>query len=133
MPDTPSEPISSLSASMHTAVRSGRAQLEQGGQGGIGAHPVVVAVGADQGAVEADVHRPEGGDGAQLGGEEVLLHDAVLPVEQLQHRQLHPVAALVVPQGAAAHQDVQALRGDGLPQGLLAPGRWPGGAAGRRW
>ena len=33
MPDTPSEPISSLSASMHTAVRSGRTQLEQGGQG----------------------------------------------------------------------------------------------------
>ena len=102
----------------------GDVELENGGQSGVGAHPVVVAVSADEGAVKADVAGPEGGDGRQLGGDKVLLRDAVLPVEQLQSGQLHPILALVVRQGAAAHQDVQALSRDGLPQrlfGLLGP------------
>ena len=77
-----------------------------------------MAVRADEGAVKADVHGGESGHGAQLGGDEVLLHDAILPVQQLQNGDLHPVAALVVGQGAAAHQQIQALSGDGLPQGL---------------
>ena len=94
------------------------AQLQQGGKAGVGAHPIVVAVGPDERAVKADVAGVEGGHRGQLGGNKILLHNAVLPVQQLQNGQLHPVLALVVQQGPAAHQDVQALGGNGLPQGF---------------
>ena len=77
MPDTPSEPVSSLSARMHTQVCSGSFDVEDGLQLGIGADAVVVAVGADEAAVKADVAHVEGGHGAELGGDEVLLRDAV--------------------------------------------------------
>ena len=77
-----------------------------------------MAVGPDERAVKAHVAGPEGRNGGQLRRDEVLLHDAVLPVQQLQDGQLDPVAPLVIRQGAAAHQDIQALRGDGLSQGL---------------
>ena len=49
----------------------------------------------------------------------VLLHNAVLLVQKLHHRQLHPVAALSLRDGAAAQQQVQRLGGDGLAQRLL--------------
>ena len=119
MPDTPSEPISSLSASIHTAVRSGSFQLEQGRQGGVGAHPVVMAVGADEGAVEAHVHRPEGGDGGQLRGDEVLLHDAVLPVQQLQDGQLHPVAPSSSARGRLPTRIFRLSAGMASPRGFF--------------
>ncbi len=79
-----------------------------------------MAVGTDEGAVKADVAGPEGGHGGQLGGDEVLLHNAVLLVQQVQNGQLHPLRALVVLEGTAAHQHVQALAGNGLGQRLLA-------------
>ena len=78
-----------------------------------------MAVSAQQSAVKADVGGVEGGDRLDLGGDEVSLGDAVLLVENLHHRQLHPAVALVVLQGAAAHHQVQALGGNGLAQGLL--------------
>ena len=85
-----------LLVGQHAHSGAGRgAQREQGGQGGEAAHPVVMAVGADEGAVEADIHGPEGGHGGQLGGDEVLLHNAVLLVQQVQNGQLHPVGRCV--------------------------------------
>ena len=81
IPDTPSDPISSLSASTHTAVRAGGAQVQQGLEGRVAAHPVIVTVSADQGAVKTDVHGVEGGDRLDLGGDEVRLGDAVLLVQ----------------------------------------------------
>ena len=95
------------------------AQGQEGRQAGEAAHPVIVAVGADQGAVEADVGGLEGGHHLQLGGDEILLHDVVLLVQVVHDGQLYPVGALVVLKGAAADKQVQAFAGDGLAQGLL--------------
>ena len=53
-----------------------RAQL------GIGAHAVVLPVGADHAAVKADVARRERRHGGKLRRQEVLLRDAVLIVQQ---------------------------------------------------
>ena len=78
-----------------------------------------MAVGTDQGAVEADVGSLESGHHLQLGGDEILLHDVVLLVQVVHDGQLHPVGALVVLKGAAADEQVQAFAGDGLAQGLL--------------
>ena len=78
-----------------------------------------MAIGSDQRAVEADVAGVEGRHGAQLGGDKIGLRDAVLLIEEVQNGQLHPLGALVVLEGTAAHQEVEALAGDGLAQGLF--------------
>ena len=95
-------------------------QIEQGSQLGVGADAVIMAVGADEAAVKAQLPGLGGGDGFQLGGDEVLLGDAVLLVENVQNGQLHPVGALVVLQGTAADENVQALGSNGLIEGLFA-------------
>ena len=78
-----------------------------------------MAVGPDEGAVKANIPGVEGRDGGQLSGDKILLHNAVLPVEQLQGGQLDPVLPLVPLQGAAAHQNVQTFGGNRLAQGLF--------------
>ena len=62
-----------------------------------------MAVGADHAAVKAQVPRVGGRDGLKLGGDEILLHDAVFFVQKPQHRELHAVLAVVVRFRAAAH------------------------------
>ena len=78
-----------------------------------------MAVSPDQGAVQADVAGLYRRDGLQLGGSEVVLHNAVLLVEQLHDGQLYPAGLLLVSDGLAAQQQVQRFSGDGLRQGLL--------------
>ena len=81
-----------------------------------------MAVGADHGPVQTDVAGAHRRHRLQLSGGEVVLGEAVLLVEQLHHRQLHPVGILLVAaaDGPAAQQQVQRLARDGLGQGLLA-------------
>ena len=98
----------------------GNVDVKQALQCGIAAHPVVVSVGADEAAVQAQIRGVEGGDHLQLGGGEVILADAVFLVEQVQHPQLHAVGVAVLTQGAAAHENVQILTGNGLAEGLFA-------------
>ena len=70
----------------------------------VGAHPVVVAVAADERAVQAHVAGVKGGDDLQLRGEEILLDDPVAVMEQGEHGQLHPILALVGVGDAADEQ-----------------------------
>ena len=54
--------------------------VEQGGQGGVDAHPVVLAVAADKGPVQADEAGRTGRHGLEFGAVEIGLGDAVLGV-----------------------------------------------------
>ncbi|CAN3976926.1 hypothetical protein BCGKFG_BCGKFG_14685, partial [Dysosmobacter welbionis] len=85
----------------------------------VGTHPVIMAVGADHAAIQADVRCLYRRHRLQLRGGEVILCDAVLFVQQLHHRQLHTAGLLRVPDRLAAQQQVQGLSGDGLRQRLL--------------
>ena len=94
------------------------AEVQQRLEGGIGAYAVVMAVGGDEAAVEANLTRRACGDHGQLGGEEVLLRQAVLLVQEHEDGELHAVCALVVLQRAAAEQDAQVLARHALGQRL---------------
>ena len=94
------------------------AAVEDGFQGGIGADPVIVAIGAYHAPVQADVHSLKGGHKLNLSGDEVLLHHAVFLVEEPQNVQLEQVLALFGADRTAAEEDVQILALDGLAQGL---------------
>ena len=94
-------------------------QGQHGVQRREGAAPVVVAEGGDHAPVKAQLPGLGGGHHDQLRGEEVLLPDAILLMQELQHRQLHAVAALVLRQRNGAHQHVQILPGDAGGQRLL--------------
>ena len=83
----------------------------------VGAHAVVVAVAADQGAVKTHVAGIQRGHGLQLGGEEILLGDAVAVAQHGQDRQLHAVLALVGV-GDAAHEQAQVLAADHIGSAL---------------
>ena len=78
-----------------------------------------MAVGTDHGAVQADVAGIGRRDSLQLRGGEVILRDAVLLVQQLHDRQLHPAGVLLTADRAAAQQQVQRLGGNGAGQGLF--------------
>ena len=78
-----------------------------------------MTVGGDEAAVKAHITGAVSGDSLQLGGDEVLLHDAVGVVEVLQHAQLEAALLLLVGDRLAAYEDIEALAGDGLAQGLL--------------
>ena len=91
---------------------------KQSGDGGVGADAVVVAVGTDQGAVQTHVSCLAGGYGGEIGGQEILLGDAVLLMEQSQHVEADGVAALTAGVGTGAHQEVQPLGGNGGAQRL---------------
>ena len=86
---------------------------------GVRAYPVVMAIRADHAAVEAHVAGGEGGHGLQLRGEEVAFHDAVFFIENLQNIQLDQLAALIVPEGPGADEDVQILSLDPFHHGAL--------------
>ena len=92
-------------------------KVEDGAQLGIGAHAVVLTVGADHAAVKADVARRERRHGGQLRRQEVLLRDAVFIIEQGQHGELHTVAPLAGIRHAA-DDDVECLARDALFHGL---------------
>ena len=94
-------------------------RIEQGGQAGVSAHPVVVAIGADEGAVKAHIPCLLGRNGRQVSGEEVLLGDAVLLMENGQDVQLDGIL-LRTGVGTGTQKQVQVLRRDGGSQGLLA-------------
>ena len=66
----------------------------QGAERGVAADAVIVTVGADHAAVDADVHRVGGGHRLQLGGGKVRLGNAVLVVKTLHHVDLHTVAVV---------------------------------------
>ena len=82
---------------------SGAFRVEDRGKLCIGANSVVVPVGADHAAVQTDIARVRGRNRFQLGGDEVLLDDAVFFVQKPQHRELHAVLAVVVRFRTASH------------------------------
>ena len=96
----------------------GSGQVQDGLQLGVGADPIVVAIGTQQTPVQAHLPALAGGDHSQLRSAEVSLHHAVLLVEQPHDVQLHQVTALPF-QGLGAQDHVQLLAGDALGQGLL--------------
>ena len=65
-------------------------RVKQASQLRIGAHPVIVTVAGDKAAVKADITGVSGGDSLQLSGDKVLLHHAVLLMQQGHDRQLEP-------------------------------------------
>lgn len=69
-------------------------EIKDRAQLGIGAHAVILPVGADHAAVKADVACRERRHGGELRRQEVFLRDAVLIMQQRQHSELHTVAAL---------------------------------------
>ena len=79
-----------------------------------------MAVGADQAAVESNVTGVRRGDSFQLGGDEVLLGDAVFLVQQTQDFDLDAVGAVVIAERTGANENVQRLGRDGLIEGLFA-------------
>ena len=90
--------------------REGRIpRLQDRGEGGIGADTVVVSVGADQAAVEAQVARLEGGDRLQLGGKEIRLGHAVFLMEDPQDVELDQLPFLIVAQRPGADEDIEVL------------------------
>ena len=86
----------------------------------IRADAVVVTVGRDEAAVKADVARLAGGDDFELGGDEVLLRNAVLRVQILENAELETVGAVLIFKRLSAEQHVQALARDGLVERLFA-------------
>ena len=92
--------------------------VRQRAQGGIGADPVVVAVAQDHAPVEAQIPRLSGGDDLQFGGEQILLLQVVLILEELQHSLLHRLL-LLARQRFGADDQVQGLALDHLGGGLL--------------
>ena len=78
-----------------------------------------MAVGGDERAVEADVAGLEGRDQFEFGGQEVLLDDAVLLVEEFQDVELHELGLLLTLEGQGADEDVQFLALDGVAEGAL--------------
>ena len=86
----------------------------------VGADAVVVTVGSDEAAVKADVARLAGGHDLELGGDEVLLRNAVLRVQILENAELETVGAVLIFKRLSAEQYVQALARDGLVKGLFA-------------
>ena len=87
--------------------------------GGVAADLVIVAVGGDERAVEADVAGLEGRDQFEFGGQEVLLNNAVLLVEEFQDVELHELGLLLTLEGQGADEDVQFLALDGVAEGAL--------------
>ena len=98
----------------------GLVEREERGQLGEGADAVVMAVGADEAAIKADVAGVGRGDGFQLGGDEVLLGDAVFLVQQTQDFNLDAVGAVVIAERTGANENVQCLGRNGLVEGLFA-------------
>ena len=79
-----------------------------------------MAVGADHGAVQADLRGLHRRHRFQFSRGEIILRDAVLLVQKLHHSQLHPVGAFIVSDGLAAQQQIQLFAHDSLSQRLLA-------------
>ena len=98
-------------------------QVQQGFQGGVGTDPVVMAIRADQGPVQADVTGLQRRNRLQLRGIQVVLYNAVLLIQQIHNGQLHPAALVLAADGSAAKEDVQRLAGNRFRQGLLVLGR----------
>ncbi len=78
-----------------------------------------MAVGAQKAPVQTHLPALAGGGDGKLGRDEVLFHDAVGFVEQVQDGQLHPVGAIVIGHGNGAQNNIQLLASDALSQGLL--------------
>ena len=95
-------------------------QLQNRGQLRIRADAVVMAVGADEAAVKAEVAGVCRRDGLQLGGDKILLHNAVFLMQDAHDGKLHAVGAVVVRLGPAADKDVEGFGRNGLVQRLFA-------------
>ena len=98
----------------------GLVEREERGEFCKSADAVVMAVGADQAAVESNVTGVRRGDSFQLGGDEVLLGDAVFLVQQTQDFDLDAVRAVVIAERAGANEDIERFGRDGLIEGLFA-------------
>ena len=95
-------------------------QLQNRGQFRIRADAVVMAVGADEAAVKAEVAGVRCRDGLQLGGDKILLHNAIFLMQDAHDGKLHAVGAVVVRLGPAADKDVEGFGRNGLVQRLFA-------------
>ena len=91
---------------------------KQGIQFGVGADPVIVTVGRQQAAVKANLTALASRQHRQLGGQEILLNQAIFLVQQLHDVQLHQISALAI-ERLSAQNHVQLLTLDALGQGLL--------------
>ena len=97
--------------------------IDLGEHGGVGADAVVVAIAQNHGAVETHVAGGAGGHDLDLGGEEVLLLDVVLLLEDVQEHLLDGLlggvlVVLIELDGTAAHDHVEDLGVDGVLGGL---------------
>lgn len=114
IPETPSEPVSSLSARIQTQVLEGVPSISKKGlKFRIGTDPIVVTIAADHGTVEPNVAHVKSRNGGEFGGKEILLCDTILVVKNTHNSKLHAVLALVRI-GRAADENVEPLSGDAL-------------------
>ena len=95
-------------------------QLQNRGQLRIRADAVVMAVGADEAAVKAEVAGVCRRDSLEFSGNKIFLHDAVFLMQNAHDGKLHAVRTIVVRLGPAADEDVEGFRRNGLVQRLFA-------------
>jgi hypothetical protein len=91
-----------------------------GHQSGICIDAVIVAVGSDHGAVEADVAGLISGDDLDFSAGKILLGDAVLLIKEDHSIQLDSFLHFLVVHSVGADEDVQFLGADAVAQLALA-------------
>ena len=95
-----------------------RLHMQQGLQRRIRANAVIMPIGSDHTAIQADIHRTESRYKLQFGTGQILFANPILVVKQLHDLSLIPVFSLFILRGGACEQDIQILRLDGLSQRL---------------
>ena len=88
--------------------------VQEGGQGGVGAGAVILAVAPHQAAVPAQVPGRPGRHHLEFGADQVLLLDAVMVFQVFQQVELDALLGLGVSQGQGPHQDIELFPFEGL-------------------
>ena len=82
----------------------------------VGAHPIVVTVGADQRPIQTNIHRFDRRNDFQFGCYQILLGDAVFLMQDVQYIEFYLLRFLVLIKGSAADKQIQFFPADAICQ-----------------